>query len=83
MEIASADASGNDQLFVGGDILLGDNSEIELVLTDNNSLEPGQTFIAILTTTTSETPLDPDVVLSHIKTSDFTELKYVSIDENK
>ena len=80
MEIASAGPDGNDILIVDGNIILTDNSEIELALANSNSLGLGQSFTAILTATNSDEIKDD--ILKHIKTSDFTELKYVSIDEN-
>ena len=79
MEIGGSGENANDYLVISGDILLGSDPTIELVLADNNSLGLGQSFTAILTATNSDEIKDQ--ILSIIKTSDFTDLDYVLVDE--
>ncbi|MBQ3350752.1 MAG: autotransporter-associated beta strand repeat-containing protein [Thermoguttaceae bacterium] len=75
MEIGGSAASANDVLIVEGDITLADGSVITLV--NNSNLGLGESFTAILSAENSAN-LD---VLGHIQTTDFTELKYVQIND--
>ncbi|MBR5162324.1 MAG: autotransporter-associated beta strand repeat-containing protein, partial [Thermoguttaceae bacterium] len=76
MEIGGQNTGANDILIVDGDILLGNDSIIRLAMTGDCPLELGESFTAILSAENSE-GLD---VLGHIQTSDFTELKYETVD---
>ena len=75
MEIGGSAASANDVLIVEGDITLVDGSVITLV--NNSNLGLGESFTAILSAENSAN-LD---VLGHIQTTDFTDLKYVEIND--
>ena len=83
MEILGSGESGNDILIVSGDgdntgkLILTAGAEIELVLGEGSSLEPGESFTAVLTADNSS---DLSDILSYVKTTDFTELEYVELD---
>ena len=77
MEIGGEDANLNDALIVNGDITLGNNSIIELVLADNSALKGGDTFTAILYGSNSGDAGFAENLLSIVSSYSFTDLQYV------
>ena len=84
MEIGGSDAELNDQLVVtgvtsdDGNIILTPGAIIELVMADNSSLNPGDTFTAILDAKNSSDIAD-DFIANYVRSYYFTDLKYEKV----
>lgn len=74
MEIAGADAGGNDSLVVTGELKLNDG-QICLDMADACGLCPGERFYAVLTGSNSDSIISQ--VNDHVVSHYFTNLQYV------
>ena len=77
MEIGGENTIQNDSLIVNGNILIGNDSIIELTLADNSQLKGGDTFTAILYGSNSGEDGFKENLLSHISSYYFTNLDYI------
>ncbi|MBQ3349801.1 MAG: PEP-CTERM sorting domain-containing protein, partial [Thermoguttaceae bacterium] len=78
MEIGGSSDDLNDSLIVqNGNILIGNNSIIELTLADNSQLKGGDTFTAILYGSNSGEEGFKENLLSHVSSYYFTNLDYI------
>ena len=78
MEIGGSSDDLNDSLIVqNGNILIGNNSIIELTLADNSQLKGGDTFTAILYGSNSGEDGFKENLLSHVSSYYFTNLDYI------
>ncbi|MBQ6615929.1 MAG: PEP-CTERM sorting domain-containing protein [Thermoguttaceae bacterium] len=78
MEIGGSSDDLNDSLIVqNGNILIGNDSIIELTLADNSTLKGGDTFTAILYGSNSGEEGFKENLLSHVSSYYFTNLDYI------
>ena len=78
MEIGGSDIGDNDFLTASGNLTLHNGSIVYLAATDNCTLEPGDTFTAVLSGNNSAA-ISSNFISKYVRSTDFIDLQYIQL----